>query len=67
MSMVSIMKTFVPALTMALLAPTAQAQLGPGAPAPEIEVKSWLNAPAEGTNLEDLRGRVVFLEFWATW
>lgn len=38
----------------------------PGTPAPEIEARNWFNEPP-GTSLEDLRGRVVFLEFWATW
>jgi thiol-disulfide isomerase/thioredoxin len=36
-----------------------------GRTAPEISVKTWING--EATSLEDLRGRVVLLEFWATW
>ncbi len=36
-----------------------------GQPAPEIAVASWMNT--EPTSLEDLRGQVVLLEFWATW
>lgn len=36
-----------------------------GEPAPEIQVKEWVKgAPA---TLLSLRGRVVLLEFWATW
>jgi thiol-disulfide isomerase/thioredoxin len=36
-----------------------------GQPAPEISVKQWINrGPA---SLSELRGRVVLLEFWATW
>lgn len=36
-----------------------------GAVAPEISVKAWVNG--EPAALADLRGRVVLLEFWATW
>lgn len=36
-----------------------------GHPAPEISVTEWLNR--EPASLADLRGRVVLLEFWATW
>jgi thiol-disulfide isomerase/thioredoxin len=36
-----------------------------GGEAPEIAVKEWISG--ERTTLADLRGRVVLLEFWATW
>lgn len=36
-----------------------------GSTAPEISVRTWING--EATNLEAMRGRVVLLEFWATW
>ncbi len=36
-----------------------------GGPAPEIDLRMWL--VREPTNLAALRGRVVMLEFWATW
>ena len=36
-----------------------------GNEAPEISVKEWL--VGELTSLAELRGRVVLLEFWATW
>ena len=35
-----------------------------GDPAPNFE-GDWLNHPS--TSLEDLEGRVVFVEFWRTW
>ncbi len=36
-----------------------------GEPAPEINLKMWL--VGDPVTLTDLRGRVVMLEFWATW
>lgn len=36
-----------------------------GTQAPEISVKDWIQG--EPATLETLRGRVVLLEFWATW
>jgi thiol-disulfide isomerase/thioredoxin len=36
-----------------------------GRVAPEISVKDWING--EAATLATLRGRVVLLEFWATW
>jgi len=63
----SMRNALLSALLLAASASPAAAQLGPGAAAPEIEAKDWWNAPEAGTTLEELRGRVVFLEFWATW
>jgi hypothetical protein len=57
---------FLLPLAFAAAAPAADAQLPKGAWAPEIEARGWLNEPP-GTTLADLRGRVVFLEYWATW
>ncbi|MDP6850070.1 MAG: hypothetical protein QGH51_02985 [Planctomycetota bacterium] len=60
------MKQFLlPLLMVGAITADIPAQLSQGW-APEIEAKSWMNNPP-GTSLEDLRGRVVFLEFWATW
>lgn len=36
-----------------------------GSLAPEIQVETWINN--DPATLQDLRGRVVLLEFWATW
>jgi thiol-disulfide isomerase/thioredoxin len=36
-----------------------------GQPAPEIAIAQWIGG--EPTNLAELRGQVVLLEFWATW
>ncbi len=36
-----------------------------GQPAPEIEVKEWISG--EPATLAALRGKVILLEFWATW
>jgi thiol-disulfide isomerase/thioredoxin len=36
-----------------------------GQPAPNIDSKSWVGGEAK--SLADLKGHVVFLDFWATW
>ncbi|MFO0983395.1 MAG: hypothetical protein U1E76_16960 [Planctomycetota bacterium] len=33
---------------------------------PDIAVKSWINTPG-WRSLSNLSGKVVLLEFWATW
>ncbi len=46
----------------------ADVSLEPGERAPEITLKALLNAPdGAATSLDALRGKVVVLNFWATW
>ena len=55
--------------TAALLAATtARAEWNSfqGKPAPTFKVAQWLNA-CEGDSVEDLRGKLLLVEFWATW
>ncbi|MDY7108033.1 MAG: TlpA disulfide reductase family protein [Planctomycetota bacterium] len=35
-----------------------------GKPMPRLQVRQWVGEPA---NLDDLRGKVVVVDFWATW
>ena len=39
----------------------------PGTPAPPLQFTQLLQAHAGATNWKELRGKVVVLEFWATW
>ena len=38
-----------------------------GLKAPPITAKEWLNAGKKGPDLAALRGKVILLEFFATW
>jgi len=46
-------------------APEKVAPLALGDPAPELSIGKWLKG--KGTTLADLKGKVVLLDFWATW
>lgn len=60
------MRLIATALLTLSLAPAAAAQVWIGADAPEIEVKQWFNIESE-TSISELRGKVIMLDFWATW
>lgn len=53
-------------LVLVLSASAAQAQGLIGKSAPPIDAEEWLNAE-EGMSLKKLKGKIVFLEFTATW
>lgn len=53
----------------ALASVPAYGELSPGDKAPAFSVGEWYNLPAGMKNLtlNDLKGQVVMVEFWATW
>jgi peroxiredoxin len=51
-------------LALAMLSPIGAGAVEPGRPAPSFTVKNERGNPVR---LEDHRGRVVLLNFWATW
>ncbi len=59
------MKTLLFALL--LVAPLAIAQPQKGEVVPNLQFSPLLNAPKPTASLSDFRGKVVLLEFWATW
>ncbi|MGI9243014.1 MAG: TlpA family protein disulfide reductase [Verrucomicrobiales bacterium] len=39
-----------------------------GKPAPGLDVVGWMNTPdGKPIELEDLKGKVVVIDFWGTW
>ena len=38
-----------------------------GKPPPALQVKDWMNTGGKALSWEDLRGKVVVLDFWGTW
>jgi len=50
-----------------LLLNTAMAQVKKGESVPDLNFKTLLNAPSKQVNLSALKGKVVIIEFWATW
>ena len=61
------MKPLSTILLAAALAPAASAQVWVGGPAPDIEVDQWFNGIDGAETISELRGKVIMLEFWATW
>jgi len=49
-----------------LMGTLAMAGVEVGQAAPEISAKAWMNAPGK-VSLAALRGKIVVVEFWATW
>lgn len=45
----------------------AEAARWRGKPIPKLSVTDWVNTDAVGYALQDLKGKVVVVEFWATW
>jgi uncharacterized protein (TIGR03435 family) len=50
-----------------ILAITARPQAKIGQPIGDIVVKTILNSPVKSVALSQLKGKVILLEFWATW
>lgn len=50
-----------------LLINVAYAQIKINEQVPNYKFKTILNAPAKTTELQRLKGKIVWLEFWATW
>lgn len=60
------MKKLVVLIIVACIAGTVVADVSLGDPAPEVNAVEWINTPRE-VSLADLRGKIVVVEFWATW
>ncbi|MES2108493.1 MAG: TIGR03435 family protein [Bacteroidota bacterium] len=54
-------------LILVLLMNQAFAQVKNGEQVPDINFQPILNAPVKQASLEQLKGKVVLIEFWATW
>ena len=53
--------------SLGLLACAAPPQPPIGSDAPAIEASAWFNHEGPAPSLENLKGKAILLEFWATW
>jgi uncharacterized protein (TIGR03435 family) len=60
-------KTFLMFLLYTFCAMFAFGQAKVGQTVGDIRIKNLLNSPIKIDNLEQLKGKVIWLEFWATW
>lgn len=62
------MKRTLAILALLLAAASARPEVSCAAPAPDFKIAKVLNGPvAKISSVKDLKGKVVFLDFWATW
>ena len=54
-------------LLLTVITNLAFAQVKNGEPVPDLKFKTILNAPVQTATLGDLKGKIVLIDFWATW
>ncbi|WP_295793113.1 TIGR03435 family protein [Mucilaginibacter sp.] len=54
-------------LLLTIVTNLALAQVKNGEAVPDINFKTILNAPVKTANLSNLKGKIVLIDFWATW
>jgi uncharacterized protein (TIGR03435 family) len=54
-------------ISFLLLANVTLAQVKNGEAVPEIQFNKILNSPSKSANLSSQKGKIVLIEFWATW
>ena len=65
-SIIKILSVMTAAFVLAA-ASNVQAAVGVGDIAPEISSTSTFNAPTRKVSISQFRGRIVLIDFWATW
>lgn len=61
------MRTILVAVLALATALTAMGAPKVGDQAPEINAVKWMNSTGDKVSLADLKGKIVVVEFWATW